>query len=177
MHITQGLKRAIQTNQNGLATIEGEHSCTWECFGDRVARLAGALQNLGLCQDSRVAILSLNGTHYLETYYAVRWADGIIVPLNVRLAPIELLYMLNDAAVEILIIDTAFRELLPTLLAGATFLKHVLYVGTDDRPQNTISYEQALQEAMAIPDVLRAATKLPASSIPAAQPVFPKALC
>ncbi|MCB0106718.1 MAG: AMP-binding protein, partial [Caldilineaceae bacterium] len=155
MYITQGLKRAIQVNANGIATIDGEQTYTWKQFGVRVAKLAATLQQLGLCTDSRVAILSLNGSHYLETYYAVPWADGILVPLNIRLAPAELHYMLNDAGVEILIIDAAFREMLPTLVAGIKSLKQILYVGTDEVPQGAIPYEEVLNSASPVCDVER----------------------
>ncbi|MEZ4677166.1 MAG: long-chain fatty acid--CoA ligase [Caldilineaceae bacterium] len=147
MYITQGLKRAIQVNANGIATIDGDQIYTWKQFGVRVAKLAAALQQLGLCKDSRVAILSMNGSHYLETYYAVPWADGILVPLNIRLAPTELRYMLNDGGVEYLIIDDAFREMLPTLIAGTNSLKQILYVGTGEVPQGAIPYEEAISNA------------------------------
>lgn len=103
MFITQSLKRAMQVNGNGIATICGKRQQTWNEFGARVARLAGAFKDLGLSTDERVAILSLNSDRYLETFFATHWADGVIVPLNVRLAPPELIYMLNDAEVEILI--------------------------------------------------------------------------
>ena len=60
MYITQGLKRAVQVNGQGIATIDGERQQTWQEFADRVAILAGALVSLGLEPDDRVAMLALN---------------------------------------------------------------------------------------------------------------------
>ena len=71
MSITQGLKRAMQINRRGTATMFGERRRTWEEFGQRVAKLAGALRGLGLGAEGRVAILALNSDRYLESYYAV----------------------------------------------------------------------------------------------------------
>jgi long-chain acyl-CoA synthetase len=63
MYITQGLKRAVQVNRNGIATIDGERQNTWEQFAQRVARLAGALKKLGVEADTRVAILAFNSDY------------------------------------------------------------------------------------------------------------------
>src|SRR4029453_18759184 len=115
MSITQGLKRAMQINRHGTATIFGQRRRTWEEFGQRVAKLAGALRGLGLGAEGRVAILALNSDRYLECYYAVPWAGGIVVPLNVRLAPPEIIYTLNDSGAEILIVDDVFKAMLPAL--------------------------------------------------------------
>src|SRR5262245_30094510 len=97
MNITQGLGRALQTNCNGIATIDSTGRRTSSEFAGRVAKLAGAMRSLGLEKDGRVAMLAMNSARYLEYYYAVAWANGIIVPLNIRLAPPELIFLLNDS--------------------------------------------------------------------------------
>ena len=44
MNITQGLRRVLQTNPQGIATVDGDRRRNWREIGDRVARLAGAMQ-------------------------------------------------------------------------------------------------------------------------------------
>ena len=66
MNITQGLRRVLQTNPHGIAAIDGERRRTWRGIGDRVAKLAGALQGLGVKSGDRVAVLMLNSDRYLE---------------------------------------------------------------------------------------------------------------
>lgn len=78
MYITQGLKRAVQVNGKGLATIDGERQRTWAEFALRVAKLAGTLKGLGLKEGDRVAMLALNSDRYLECFFAVPWAGGIL---------------------------------------------------------------------------------------------------
>lgn len=46
--ITQFLRRAVQTNANGIATVCGDRQHDWTIFAARTARLAGALTALGL---------------------------------------------------------------------------------------------------------------------------------
>ena len=41
MNVTQGLRRVLQTNPEGIATVDGERRRSWREIGERVARLAG----------------------------------------------------------------------------------------------------------------------------------------
>jgi len=64
---------------------------------ERVAAVAGHLrQELGVLQGDRVAILAGNSSDTLELQFACARLGAIFVPLNTRLAPPELEYMLND---------------------------------------------------------------------------------
>ncbi len=155
MHITQGLKRALQVNRDGTATIDHERRHTWGEFAERVARLAGALKKLGLETDGRIAILAFNSDCYLEYFFAAQWAGGIIVPLNVRLASPELVYMLNDAGVAILVVDTSFTTLLPKLLPHSPTIQHVIVIGDDALPENALRHEEMIASAEPILDAER----------------------
>lgn len=162
MYLTQGLKRAVQVNRDGLATVDDVRSDTprrrtWGEFAERVARLAGALQGLGLETDGRIAVLAFNSDAYLETFFAVQWAGGILVPLNVRLAPPELVYMLNDAGASILVVDTTFAAMLPKLLPDAPGIQHVIVMGegADDLPADALQYEDLIASSEPIPDAER----------------------
>mgnify|MGYP001107959930 CR=1 FL=1 len=155
MYITQGLKRAVQTNGRGIATMDGERKRTWAEFRERVAKLAGALQSLGLRDGGRVAILALNSDRYLEINYAVPWAGGIIIPLNTRLAPTELIFMLNDSDAEILIVDETFAAMLPAFAGKLNTVKQYIYAGDNAAPTGTVNYEQILAAHSAMPDTER----------------------
>ena len=152
MYITQGLRRAVQVNRQGLATIDGTRQYSWETFTERVARLAGALKSLGLRADERVAILSFNSDRYLEYFYAVAWAGGIIVPLNLRLAPPELVYILNDVAVRMLVVDDAFKDTLSALLPHVESIEHVILAGESKLPSGVLRHEDLLSSAEPVPD-------------------------
>ena len=91
MQVTMGLRRAALIRGNQTAVLDGSIRRSWREVQDRVARLAGALRAAGLGRGDRVAILMLNGHRYLELYYAVPWAGGVVMPLNIRLSPLELL--------------------------------------------------------------------------------------
>ncbi|KAB2904006.1 MAG: long-chain-fatty-acid--CoA ligase [Anaerolineae bacterium] len=153
MYITQGLKRAVQVNRRGIATIDGERQRTWGTFVERVAKFAGALKKLGLRPQGRVAILSLNSDYYLECFFAIAWAGGIVVPLNIRLAMPELVYMLNDAGVQILVVDETHKDKLPELLPQSNSIQHVILTGEGTLPDDALRYEDILMDAAPLPDV------------------------
>src|SRR5262245_27382047 len=162
MYITQGLKRAVQVNGSSTATIDGDRRRTWREFAQRVEKLAGALKNLGLKEGDRLAILALNSDRYLEYFFAVPWADGIIVPLNTRLAVPELVYMLNDTAPEILVVDDAFAATSATLADQVPGLKHIILAGDGPVPPGAVSYEELLAAAAPLPDAKRGGTDIAA---------------
>ena len=59
MYLTQGLHRALQCRPDRIATIFGERRQSYRQYVDRVARLAGALQSLGMGEGDRVGMLAL----------------------------------------------------------------------------------------------------------------------
>ncbi|REM69598.1 fatty-acid--CoA ligase, partial [Mycobacterium tuberculosis] len=82
---------------------------TFRDFAERVARLAGALQRLGMQAGDRVAMLSLNSDRYLEYQMAVPWGGGVLNPCNIRWSAAEILYSLEDSGSGILLVDETFR--------------------------------------------------------------------
>ena len=101
--LTQFVRRAARINARGTATICGDRQRTWSEVLDRITRAAGMLRDLGLEPDDRVAILSPNSDDYLEHLFAVNWAGGVIVPINTRLAPPEIVDWIDDAGARFLV--------------------------------------------------------------------------
>src|SRR6201988_483360 len=85
-------------------------NCTYGQFADRARRLAGALHQAGVQRGDRVAFLSSNCHRLLEAYYGVLEAGAVLLPLNFRLAPQELAYILNDSGTKILFLQKEFLE-------------------------------------------------------------------
>src|SRR6202167_2733062 len=102
------LRYSEQQFPGKTAVVCQEQRFTYAEFADRVSRLAGALRTGGVKLGDRVAFLSLNCHRLLEAYYGVLEAGGILLPLNIRLAPDELAFILNDSGATILFVEKQF---------------------------------------------------------------------
>src|SRR5260221_13001850 len=111
MNITQVLHRNLQLAADRPMTIFGERTRTTREFVDRVARLAGALQQLGMRPGDRVGMLGLNSDRYVEHFFGVPWGDGVLNPCNIRWSSKENAYALADSETSILIVDGQFTAM------------------------------------------------------------------
>ena len=94
------VERHAHRRPDGPAIADGDqvHS-TWEQFGARVATVAGGLcAQFGLVPGDRVAILMRNRPEYLEALFGAWHAGLVAVPVNARLHPEEIAYILEHSA-------------------------------------------------------------------------------
>jgi len=155
MYLTQALHRAVQQHPDRLAVRFGDRQRSFRALADRVARLAGALQKLGMQAGDRVAMLSLNSDRYFEYQMAVPWGGGVLNPCNFRWTPAEILYSLDDSGSTILLVDETFRPAVEQFRRDARTLREVIYCGDGDAPAGMHGYEALLAEAQPATDVLR----------------------
>jgi len=105
------LRYAAEQFPNKTAVVCGDLRFTYAEFSDRVSRLAGALRAAGVKDGDRVGFLSVNCHRMLEAYFGVLEAGAVLLPLNYRLAPQELSYVLNDSGASMLFLANDFREM------------------------------------------------------------------
>jgi fatty-acyl-CoA synthase len=81
----------------------------------KVNKLSRVLQSEFLISHGeRVAVLSMNTVEYLFLYFAVQQIGGILVPINYRLAPREIEYIMSDCSARLIVFQ---QEYLPVLSA------------------------------------------------------------
>jgi long-chain acyl-CoA synthetase len=132
------------------AIVDGDYRSTWNQHTERVARLTHALANqLKVSPADRFAVLALNSHQYLELWHAAFMGAGIINPLNLRLAPKELAYILQDSGSEVVFVDVTFAPLVEAarkLMEGRDPIRHVVLIGVGDVPHDVV-YEAMLNAA------------------------------
>jgi len=139
--LTQGLRRAVQTRPNGVATSFAGRRRTWQQSADRIGRVAGALSALGVRRGDRVAILALNSDRYLELMYALPWLGAVMVPVNTRLAAPEIEYILDDSGAVALFVDTALSHHLKALEGKTPTVREVVWLDDQAPPEGLLRYE------------------------------------
>ena len=94
----------------------------YRTLNERIGRLAGGLASLGVEPGSTVAVMDWDTHRYLECYFAVPMMGAILQTVNIRLSPEQILYTLNHAKADVLMIGADF---LPVLEAIADKLETV----------------------------------------------------
>src|ERR1700682_2785638 len=158
MNVTQGLRRVLQTNPEGIATVDGERRRSWREIGERVSRLAGGLLQLGGERGDRVAVLMLNSDRYLELYLGIAWAGAVIVPTNIRWSRAEIEDSLHDCRASMLVVDKAFAAV-GVELAQAVPL-NLVYADDDAGPAEAEDYEKLIAASQPVADAMASREEL-----------------
>ena len=72
---------------------------------DTAAKAAGLFQSLGLTKGDRIAIMSQNTPSFVIAFYGALMAGGVVVPVNHKLMPPEVDYILNHSESKIFLFD------------------------------------------------------------------------
>ncbi len=141
---------AVEQHGDKQAVVDGAYTSDLATHHGRVLQLCGALADqLGVSPTDRFAVLALNSHQYLELWHAAFVGAGIINPLNLRLAPAELAYIIGDSGTEVVFTDAFFAPLVAAARAemGADDpIRHVVLIGAGDVPHD-IDYEALIAGA------------------------------
>ncbi len=101
---------ACRAHQEIVSGLERRYD--YLTFRERIARLAGALERLGVGPGSTVAVMDWDGHRYLECFFAVPMMGARLHTINVRLSPEQILYTVNHAADDVILVHEDFAPLL-----------------------------------------------------------------
>lgn len=129
--------------------VDGDYRSTWNEHATRTSRLCHALAHtLGVAPADRFAVLAANCHEYLELWHAAFMGAGVINPLNLRLAPKELAYILADSGTEVIFADATFAPLVAAARQHMEDdpIRKVVLIGEGDAPHD-LGYEALLSKA------------------------------
>ena len=105
-------KRALLSPE-AEAYVEGADTTKRYTYGElnqRCNQIANAYLNAGIQKGDRVAFLLMNSIEFMESYFALAKIGAVVVPLNWRLVPDELEFILKDSGATRLIFDEDFID-------------------------------------------------------------------
>ncbi|MGZ8752452.1 MAG: AMP-binding protein, partial [Acidimicrobiia bacterium] len=116
---------------------------------ERVLCLASALRTeLGVGKADRFAVVAGNGHEYLELYHAGFLGAGIVNPLNLRLSPAELTFILRDSGTRTIFVDALFASVVDSVRHDAG-IDRVVLIGEGDVPHD-VRYEELVESGEAV---------------------------
>jgi fatty-acyl-CoA synthase len=140
------LHRAMDLFGNKIGVVSGDKQFTYAEFGERCQRLAAALAAAGIRPGDRVAYISFNNHQLLEGYFGVPQAHATLMPLNVRLSPLELTGILNHSGARVLLFENDFAQLVEHLRADCLAIEKAVTLN-EKVPVADVTYEELLAGA------------------------------
>ena len=138
--------------QVALVDLFSARQFTYAELNVRVGSLAGYLRDeLGIERGDRVGVLSGNSTDILEIQFACFRLGAIFMPLNWRLAPPELEYIVSDATPKVLICDEDYFAVGVGLKATSN-ITHLIDLKNDGGDS---SYESGISAAQPVSQMIR----------------------
>jgi len=148
MNIPFVLEKAVSLYAEKEAVVSGEERFSYREFSERVNKLANLLRGMGIKKRSCVAILHQNSHEFLEAYFSAAQLGAILNPLNIRLSPQEIAFILKDSGAEVLIASRRFAGSVNSLGDLEVKTRQVICTGQgeDITPFRTLEYEEAIEE-------------------------------
>jgi fatty-acyl-CoA synthase len=134
------LARNARREPDRTALVYGDSSLTFAELDTRVNRLANALADRGVRRGDHVAVLMYNSLEVIESFFACQKLGACPVPVNFRLAPSELAYILEDSEAVGVLTDGQLTPLALESTAGLDTVRFV--VTTGEAIAGSESYEE-----------------------------------
>ena len=139
------LERHALMQPNATALRFLGNTVTWDRLQGRVSALADGLSRRGVGFGDRVMILMLNRTEFFESVLAVNTLGAIAVPLNFRLTPAEIAFLVEDCEAGVMITEavlapvaTGVRDIQPLL--------NTIIVAAASTDDGAFGYEDLINE-------------------------------
>ncbi len=114
----------------------------YRTFAQRVARLAGALAGAGVKRGSTVAVMDWDSHRYLECFFAIPMMGAVMHTVNIRLSPEQLIYTINHAEDDVILVNAEFLPLLEAVKDQfKTVNKIILLADTPTSPDTSLTID------------------------------------
>ena len=126
-------KRTLLNPDNeALFDVAQDRRLTFRELNDETNKVANALSSI-VSKGDRVALLLMNSTEFVTTFFAIAKLGAVVVPLNWRLVPDELEFILKDSGTTVLVYGEEFLAGVGELQSrqGRTDVAHWIQVGTN----------------------------------------------
>ncbi|HAU31600.1 MAG: Acyl-CoA synthetase (AMP-forming)/AMP-acid ligase II [Desulfotomaculum sp. 46_296] len=130
---------------------------SYRILNERINRLADGLRKMGVCPGDTVCIFDYDSHRYLECFFAVPMMGAVLHTMNWRLSPDRILYTMNHAEDDVVIIHADFLPLLESVQNELTTVKKIILIRDGENVPECnvkvdIEYENMLRQAFPVYD-------------------------
>ncbi len=116
----------------------------------RVGRLASGLTSLGVRPGDTVGVMDWDSHRYLECFFAVPMMGAVLHTVNVRLSPEQILYTIDHAEDDVILVNAEFLPVLEQISSRLTTVKRfVLLSDQEEPPATSVPLDAEYEELLA----------------------------
>ena len=145
MNLADGLRiNSWKTPEKTAVVFEGKR-VTYATLNRRANQLSHAMIHKGFKRQEKVSIIMVNNIEILEIYHGLARAALISVPVNFRLAPSELEYLINNSDSTAIFLGVEFIDKINLDNIPLIRKENIIVIGPKDQvPPGYIHYEDFL---------------------------------
>jgi len=128
---------------NREAVVFEDRRYSYEELYSRVCSVALSMEKLGVRKGTKVGMLNVNCSEYVESYFASSMLGAIFVPLNYRAKEEELRYMINTAEIELLLVGERYVDMVENVRDKLSTVRTYVGIGSGES-HAFLSYEKLL---------------------------------
>jgi fatty-acyl-CoA synthase len=146
-------QRAVQLYGSKIGIVDEFKRFTYAEYDQRINRFANVLVKLGLKKGNVVSFLTYNSHQLLEAYYAVPQINGVLNPINIRLSPPEIEYIVNHADAKVLCFHQDFIDVIEQIRPYLVNIKHFIILESTNEYKWAQDYESLLATANPLAEI------------------------
>ena len=124
------LERAKDIYPNYEAVFYQKRIYTWKKVYSRCIKFASALEKHGIGFGDTVSIMAANTPELFEAHYSIPMTGAVLNPINIRLDPKTVNYILQHSDAKAFIVDRQFHKVAKKALEG--LIKKILVIDIND---------------------------------------------
>ena len=137
----------MQTSANDVAFKMNDNEMTYKEYDRQANIIANGIFNEGCEANSRVAVLAKNSVDYAEIQYGSIKSRTVLVGLNWRLAPPEVVFVVNDSDSELLFVGPDFYPLIESIQDQFKNVKKIIAMGEHDTWESFDSWKSNFDDS------------------------------
>lgn len=144
-NLTMGnvIRRAALQYPQRTAIIYEDRIYSYREYNQRVNRVANALTSMGITFGEHVAVLGRNSIEFLEVCHACYKIGAVFMPINWRLAPNEIAFIVTNGNAEMLIIEADFQDVVASVIDDLVGVALIVFDGEVAIP-GALSYKAVM---------------------------------
>jgi len=136
------LKFPLTYNPDQEIVYRDKFRYTYRDFGKRVHKLANMLKSLGVKEGDVVGVMDWDSHRFLECFFAVPMMGAVLHTINIRLSPEQLLYTINHAEDDVILVNSDFIPMLEKVKDQIkTVKKFILLTDEKEIPSTSLDLE------------------------------------